>query len=123
MRGGAQEIILGLCPGENPEEVNIQVVRRMKPDLPDEAVLDIIYAFSILSAAGWPGSEKYFRLYVQIFGDLWASELENLPLVERAATSVQTLRALGMPVPAADRVANMARAEMARRDVEGGDVG
>lgn len=116
-RRGTQELIFGLTFGENSEDINRQLVSRMRRDPSDDEILDVIAAFYVLSAAEWPGSAKYFRLYVQLFPELWTGELNSLPAVERAVGSVQTLRAMGLPDPAGVcRVAVMAERELARRD-------
>lgn len=120
MRAGALDMIMGLSFGNDPEAVNLQIAAHMRRDLSPDLILDVICAFSTLSAAKWPGAERYFRLYVQIFPELWAEELETLPVVERAVGSVQTLQAMGAPIPVAvERIASLSRAELARRVEEG----
>lgn len=116
MRSGTQEMLLGLRFGEDAEDINRQIAAHLREDFSTDRVLDAITAFAALSAAGWPGADKYFRLYVEMFPDLWMDELKTLPVGERAISSVRTLQALKMPVPAGvGRVAMMARRELTRR--------
>lgn len=116
MRKGAQEILLSLCFGEDPHDINRQVSAHMRRDETPERVLDVLWAFAALNAAAWPGLAKYFRLYLQIFAELWADELEQLPVSERAVVSVQTLRAMGIAPPdTVERVAELARVELEGR--------
>jgi len=116
MRRGAQDILLGLRLGEYDEGVNRQVVSQICSDDSEARALDVLWAFAALEAADWPGSAKYFRLLIQIYPDLWVSQLQSLPETERAVTAVQTLRALGLPAPPAiGRVAELAREELRRR--------
>lgn len=116
MRSGTQEMLLGLRFGEDAEDINRQIAAQLRGDFSDDRVLDAITAFAVLSAAEWPGADKYFRLYVEMFPDLWMDELNTLPVGERAVASVRTLQALKMPVPTGvGRVAMMARSELTRR--------
>ncbi|WP_105404134.1 hypothetical protein [Neorhizobium sp. T7_12] len=118
MRNGSQEILLSLRLGLEDEDVNRQVLVPMRRADTPEAVLDVLEVFSVLSAAEWPGSGKYFRLFVQIYAELWIAHIETLPLVERAVASVEALRVMGMPVPeSVGKVAALAQAELERRGV------
>lgn len=126
MRSGTQEMLLGLRFGEDAEDINRQIAAHLRGDFSNDRVLDAITAFAVLSAAEWPGADKYFRLYVEMFPDLWMDELNTLPVIERAVASVGTLQALRMPVPAGvERVATTARRELMSRGFvfEEGTVG
>lgn len=115
MRRGAQKIILGLRTGDDPHDIVLQIVNQMRSNETTETTLDVLWALYAASGS-WPEADAYFRLYVRAFPDLWVAELDALPVSERYVASVETLRALGMPKPdGADRVAQLARDELARR--------
>ncbi|MGO7350962.1 hypothetical protein ELI17_10495 [Rhizobium ruizarguesonis] len=115
MRRGSQKIILGLRISDDPEDVVPQIINHMRSNEAIETVLDVMWALYAASGS-WPQADAYFRLYVRAFPELWASELSALSVSECYVASVETLQALGMPKPeGADRVAQLARDELARR--------
>jgi hypothetical protein len=118
MRPGTQNIMLTLRFNDGDEEVNRQVVAVLQRDETNETVLDVICAFAILSASQWPGSAKFYRLFVRVYAELWSNFLETLPAVERAEFALDALRGMGAPLPeAAGRVAGLAQRELERRGI------
>lgn len=115
MRRGTREIILGLRIGDDPEDIVRQVLAHMRRDETTETILDVMWALYAANGT-WPSADKWFRLYLRSFPDLWIVELTALPVGERCVVSLETLRALGMAIPAkAARVAGSARSELLRQ--------
>ncbi len=118
MRSGTQEMLLGLRIGEEPEDVNRQIVAHIRRSDDPENILDVITALYLLAATGWPGSAAWFRRYAEGYSDLWLGELSALPLFERALATLWTMRVLGIPWPdGAERLVEAARLELARQGV------
>ncbi|WP_156668067.1 hypothetical protein [Rhizobium bangladeshense] len=103
--------------GTDEASWNRQVAAHMKRDESTETVLDVLHAFATLSVAGVRGSARHLRLMIGIFGDLWAAELEGLPFDERLDLALATFCAMGLAIPEekANRLAELARRELARR--------
>lgn len=114
MRRGTQKIILGQRI-DAAEGVVSQILAHMRRDETTETILDVMWALYAANGT-WPSADKWFRLYVRSFPDLWIAELSALPVSERCVVSLETLRALGMAMPAkAARVAELAREGLLRQ--------